>query len=417
MSIKSVREVLGINQIEFAERYGIPLQTVRQWESRKGASSHRECPDYVVGLIGRLVAHEIMDEMNLDIAADGDASGEAHVIMHKDIPTCLYIKNVRVRKAVINKKAAGHLPIALKRAIHFADEYVERETSAGYILNANGARLIDLWLEKRGVSMSGGGYACSNTDCYWIRLRSELITWAMVKPYGHEKKIIKKIDHENEVQCIREIVAGIVYDSIEYENYCHFEYVKDQDENLVAIECPAFTDEEHEFVSAAELIEESGLSRRSDAYAQIVAKAKAYGMDPEAVREYLDIQTMVDYLITNRNRTPDNIGFLRDPDSLRFIGVAPVFESGSTKKLEGAEPEGVTGTTVTGLYDNEDELLKSIKNIKRIDVAQFPNKLRIFAEYAKCKTIPDQRISQLARLYSDKREHLWDKWMNASDGK
>lgn len=410
MSIKSLREVLGINQIEFAERYGIPLQTVRQWESKKGATSHRECPEYVVGLIGRLVGHDIMDAMNRDLGTEVNKGESACVIMHKDIPTCLYVKGVRVRSAVINKLAVKHLPLPIKRAIHYKDEYISSENTENYILNANGARLIDLWLEKRGVSM--GGYVCKTTDCYWIRERSELITWNMVKPYTSEKKkIVIKTDDKNEVLCVREIVAGIVYDSIEYDNYCRFDYVKDEAGNVTAIECEAFTDEDTELVTAADLIEESGLSRRTDAYSQIVSKIKAYGLDPDAVRKHMDIQTMVDYLVTNRNRTPDNIGFLRDPDTLEFIGVAPAFDNGSNETMEAVEPEGIVGTTVMGLYDTEDALLKSITDIKRIDLAQLPNKLRIFAEYAKCKSISDQRISQLARLYSDKREYLWDKWM------
>lgn len=410
MSIKSLREVLGINQIEFAERFGIPLQTVRQWESKKGATSHRECPEYVVGLIGKLVEHDLMDAMNRDIEGDVNKGEAAYVIMHKDIPTCLYVKGVRVRNAVISKSAAKHLPLPIRRAIHYKDEYVLAENSDNYVLNANGARLIDLWLEKRGVSL--GGYVCKTTDCYWIRERGELITWNMVKPYSSErKKFVIKTDDRNEVMCVREIVAGIVYDSIGYDNFCHFEYVKDESGKIVAIECDSFTDENTEMITAADIIDESGLSRRSDAYAQIVSKVKAYGLNPADVRLHIDVQTMVDYLVTNRNRTPDNICFLRDPDTLRFIGVAPVFDSGSSPEMEGVEPEGIVGTTVMGFYNTEDDLLKSIVDIRQIDLAQLPNKLRIFAEYAKCKSISDQRIGQLARLYSDKREYLWDKWM------
>lgn len=413
MSIRSLRDILGINQIEFARRFGIPLQTVRQWESRKGASSHRDCPDYVETMIGRLIAFEVISEMSTDIDADTAASGTKYVLMHKDVPTCLFDVSVRVRRAVVSKKAAGHFPLALKRVLHFQNEYVERETDNCYVLNANACRLMDMWLEKRNKTPQGYGRAAD--DCYWIRKQSESVNWTDVYDSNENAlKVVRKADENCDILCIREVVAGIIYDSIGYENYSKYEYITDENGTVTGVQYDRFTDGKHELVTAYDLLEEYNLTRRSNAYEKLPARAAAYGIDAATVQEYLDTQTLVDYLITNRSRDMETIAFLRDPDSLKIIGPAPVFGSGSCLRLEGVEPEGVIRTTVTGFFGTEDELLKSVKNIKCVDMARLPNKLRIIREYAKSRTISDERLNKLAKLYGDKQAYLWDKWMGGN---
>ena len=58
MEIREIRKKAGLNQAEFSARFGIPLQTLRNWECRKESSAHRECPAYVKELLRRVVESE-----------------------------------------------------------------------------------------------------------------------------------------------------------------------------------------------------------------------------------------------------------------------------------------------------------------------------------------------------------------------
>ena len=59
---------------------------------------------------------------------------------------------------------------------------------------------------------------------------------------------------------------------------------------------------------------------------------------------------MTDYLFSNVDRHLNNIGILRDPNSLKFIDFAPIFDSGNSmfynmsfedlKKVDLPEPDG-----------------------------------------------------------------------------
>lgn len=67
MTIKKLREQLGISQVEFSKKYDIPIQTIRQWESNPGTTSYRKCPDYIVSLISRLISADITISMLADL--------------------------------------------------------------------------------------------------------------------------------------------------------------------------------------------------------------------------------------------------------------------------------------------------------------------------------------------------------------
>lgn len=47
MDIKEIRSINKLTQKEFATKYGIPLQTVKNWESKPTSKSYRKCPNYV----------------------------------------------------------------------------------------------------------------------------------------------------------------------------------------------------------------------------------------------------------------------------------------------------------------------------------------------------------------------------------
>lgn len=51
--IRDIRSLTGLTRAAFAEKYGIPINTVRDWEQGK-----RKCPDYVNTLLERCVTND-----------------------------------------------------------------------------------------------------------------------------------------------------------------------------------------------------------------------------------------------------------------------------------------------------------------------------------------------------------------------
>ena len=57
MTIKQLRELAGMTQLQFSVYFKIPLQTVKGWES-KGGKSGRTCNEYIL----ELIAYKLLKE-------------------------------------------------------------------------------------------------------------------------------------------------------------------------------------------------------------------------------------------------------------------------------------------------------------------------------------------------------------------
>ncbi|OON85531.1 hypothetical protein BXO88_12140 [Oribacterium sp. C9] len=385
-----------------------------------------------------------------------------YILLHKDIPVCVFELETEVISALINMKTAEHLPLPLKRILHFQSEFVQEELNGQLILNEEGCDLVDFWLNDRTIPANRKNlnkygpiaknrlawmlqnHACSLDDCYWIRSKDEHITWDEVKLYGYDqldvltqeklsekvhykdganstlggelekywfcKKtdnetflyLCKKVSPSNDVLCIRELLANLIYEKTGYDNYCRYMYVYNSENQIVGCFCKAFTAENAELITAYDLLEEYNLTQQDDLYSIIAESAEKYGLPKEQTIEYLDIQAVVDYLITNRDRHQGNIGFLRDPDTLRIIRTAPVYDSGSSESMEYELPIDTEHTRVNGLYHTEKECLQHVSDISRIDLSRLPDGNEIKIELEKSSTLNIDRIKFLVKLYTDK---------------
>ena len=57
MTIKDIRARTGLSQAAFAQKYGIPLNTIHNWEQ-----GVRKPPAYVVALLDRVVSEDAKHE-------------------------------------------------------------------------------------------------------------------------------------------------------------------------------------------------------------------------------------------------------------------------------------------------------------------------------------------------------------------
>ena len=70
--MKELRKRTGLTQKAFSEKYNIPLQTIKQWESNVNSSSYRKPPEYVKHLLARLVAIDFPANVNVKEPASND---------------------------------------------------------------------------------------------------------------------------------------------------------------------------------------------------------------------------------------------------------------------------------------------------------------------------------------------------------
>lgn len=61
MTIKEIRQLTGLSQQKFAEKYHIPLASLKKWEVGIDSTNHRECPVYVRELLERVIKLDYSD--------------------------------------------------------------------------------------------------------------------------------------------------------------------------------------------------------------------------------------------------------------------------------------------------------------------------------------------------------------------
>ena len=62
MTIKEIRGLTGLSQVDFGKYYNIPLPTIKKWESNPDNQNHRNCPLYVKQLLERVVKIDFLKE-------------------------------------------------------------------------------------------------------------------------------------------------------------------------------------------------------------------------------------------------------------------------------------------------------------------------------------------------------------------
>ena len=383
-----------------------------------------------------------------------------YILLHKDNRVIDFsTKRDTVLAAVIYKSCVDHLPLPLKRILHNPSEFIESEDKDKYIVNDDGCWLVEQWISDREIPANRDNVkkyiqhgetarewmlnnnAFSFTDCYWIKKEEDMLSWTdLLKkkqdidclPVTHNETQIyngvnstlggelekywfnsngrlwlcKKTPKPYDILNAREVIASLIYEKQGYEKACHYDFIKDRTNEVAGCACRAFTNENTELVTAYDLLEEYNMTQQADAYEKIIDFACSYGMDRTAAERHMDIQTIVDYLITNRDRHQGNIGFLRDADTLQIIDVAPVYDSGSSKHLEGERPEDTIHTKVNSLYQTEGECLEHVKDYSVVNVSDLPSSGEVKAILDKCSYISEYRKEQLLSLYEQKIDYI-----------
>ncbi len=72
MDVKRIRQVSGLTQKEFSDRYRIPLKTLQNWEADSSLPSARACPPYVIFLLEKAVKEDFPNTKTL-MEADIDS--------------------------------------------------------------------------------------------------------------------------------------------------------------------------------------------------------------------------------------------------------------------------------------------------------------------------------------------------------
>lgn len=171
-----------------------------------------------------------------------------------------------------------------------------------------------------------------------------------------------------------------------------------------------FTSKDKELISAYDLTANQFLFTTNSKYNgrieldRYIGECVDGGLDEEYVRKSLDYMILMDYVTTNSDRHWSNFGVLRNPESLKLISVAPIFDHGNAMFFDSIGKMnrlGLVSLENTGIEDLEIARLRLVqdKTVVRADLLPTPVEVMDFyEEYG----IREDRAKQIAESYGNK---------------
>ncbi len=321
---------------------------------------------------------------------------------------------------------------------------------------------IKSFLASKGVS-SPNQYLVKNlglslTDYYWIKPVDSNLTWEMVNLFDNDfhddillsnkkpesdgvvqyspngslqgniektwtiidgKRCLVKGNHTNTSnESFNEIIATNIHKKQKYNNYTTYEliHIKGKPYTYGCV-CEAFTSQNLELLSAWDIITSEQKDSNTSYYNHFINVCEKHGINKEQLIEDLDYLFESDYILTQYDRHLTNIAVLRDANTLQFIRMAPIYDSGDCLFANRPLPLNIKQLQkmeITSFSKTETKQLKLVQNRSLLDINKLPSPEYISELYHKDRKISDQYINQLIEWYKRKINSL-DAWQHGAD--
>lgn len=219
--------------------------------------------------------------------------------------------------------------------------------------------------------------------------------------------IKRAMDYDNQ-QAVNEVFATLLHSRQPMApEYVSYSAKKDptQDKFLISI-CNSFVEPGMEFLPAYELGRIQGVKELSD-YDKYIKKWVECGLDEDVVRNFLDYQTITDFIISNVDRHLGNFGVLRDVNTLKYIKPAPIYDSGNsmfyTQTDVGrflSKPE-LLKRSIVSIYDKEEKMMARVQNTNIVNLDALPTEDEIRELYVSYG-IPEEKVDFIVDAYQKK---------------
>lgn len=214
-------------------------------------------------------------------------------------------------------------------------------------------------------------------------------------------RYLLKSGYKNELlQPFNEVLASEICKRLGFN---HVEYTLDIYKGVVVSKCPCFITKDTEFVTCSQIKNDMERYDNIKDYEEYINVLESNGITN--AREELENMYILDFLIMNEDRHLNNFGIIRDVNTLKWIGVAPIFDNGQSLNIEYYDEDEMHVSGEGRLFYEIlpfDEIVKVVKNFKRIDIDALDGVVNWFDcllhEYQYLTKFSDNRINKLCIL-------------------
>lgn len=134
-------------------------------------------------------------------------------------------------------------------------------------------------------------------------------------------------------QPLNEVIASEIMRRL---NIPHIPYTVTWNKDAPYSICEDFVGEDTELVPARRIIQTKKHTNSKSMYQHFVDCADALGIP--GVEAFLGRMIVIDYIIANEDRHLNNFGAIRNAETLEWLGMAPIYDSGSSLGYDKSVP-------------------------------------------------------------------------------
>ena len=170
--------------------------------------------------------------------------------------------------------------------------------------------------------------------------------------------------------------------------------------------CKSFTSDRIEFVPAMEILDSEKIKNDEALYDAYIRICSEHGLDKQYISDYMDYQTLSDFVISNTDEHLLNFGALRDSTDMNFKDTAPIFDSGNSMfysdiRRRPFERYELLERKITTFHDSEEAMLKHVKNRTVLKEDLLPSLKEVLEFYAD-RGVPEDKSMFIAKNYEIK---------------
>ena len=206
------------------------------------------------------------------------------------------------------------------------------------------------------------------------------------------KRFLIKGNHgSNSQESLNEVVASLIHKKQNKQPFVDYSPVQLSPNQPLCCICKSFTSDQIEFIPAIDVVDSVKKDNNVSLYEHLIQVCSMHGLEESAVRSFLEYQILTDFILTNTDRHLNNFGVLRDTHTLKFIGMAPIFDSGNSMFWQNPrlpERDDLTKIEVNSFRGKEMQLLDYVTDKSAVDLHQLPSCDELREIYEKDPLIP-----------------------------
>lgn len=230
--------------------------------------------------------------------------------------------------------------------------------------------------------------------------------------HNDKRYLVKGNRDEKSTESINEVIVSKFHELQGYDNYTNYSLIKIKDREYdygCISEC--FTSEDLELVSAYAVVTSETQKNDVSSYEHFINVCSKHGIDEEQLRRDLEYQIMMDFILSGRDRHLSNVSILRDADTLKFVRMAPIYDSGKCLFVAQEIPESrkeLLNVKTNSFGSTELKLLSYVRDKSIVNVSKLPGSDLIEKAYEQDSQMAESRMKRVCEAYERKVELFRD---------